>query len=332
MKYTIKDVARLADVSVATASMALNNKDGVNENTRQKVLSVAKKLNYLPNRNAQNLITQSSNSIGLVVTDITNPFFGMLVNEISNIVIEAGYNLQLGVSNDIIEREAQSVNNFIQNRVAGVIVVPSIQDKYDLKHLFDLQSNGIPFAFATTYYPGINADCVMCDLKKGSYLITKKLIDSGHKKIYLLAGNRQAVFSLQRINGYRQAFEESGIDFSEDWIIETLPYFESGYEATNKILKERPEAITTINDVLAMGVLKCLKDNHIRVPQDISVAGYDDLIYTSILETPLTTIRQPIEEIAKKVVHVLFEKIEGKSSDYCTYYIDPILKIRETTK
>lgn len=332
MRYNIKDIASLANVSVATVSMALNNKNGVSEKTKQKVLDIAKKLNYLPDRNAQNLITKSSNSIGLVVTDITNPFFGMLVNEINNFVIEAGYSLLLGISNDIVEREAQSVNNFLQNRVDGIIVVPTMQNKYDLKHLFDLQSNGIPFVFITTYYPGINADCVMCDLKKGSYLITKKLIESGHKKIYLLAGNRHAIFTLFRINGYKQAYEEAGIEYSEDWIVETLPYFENGYEVTNKILKEKPDAITTINDVLAMGVLKCLKDNKIKVPQDISVAGYDDLIYTSILETPLTTIRQPISEIAKEAVDVLFDKIEGKTNDIRTYYIDPVLKIRETTR
>jgi DNA-binding LacI/PurR family transcriptional regulator len=241
--------------------------------------------------------------------------------------------LLLGVSNDIIANEAASIEKFKENRVEGVIVVPSVQVKYDLEHLYDLKSSGIPFVFSTTSYLGINADCVMCDLKKGSYLLTRHLLERGHKKIYLFSGSRTLLFSSHRIEGYKAAFEERGVDRSEEWIKEIFPNYDSAYAMAETLLKSvRPDAIITVNDVMAMGVLKCLKDNGIKVPGDISVAGYDDLLYTSILETPLTTVRQPIIEIARKSVDVLLEKIEQQVETFETYYIDPVLKIRETTK
>ncbi len=333
MKATIKDVARVANVSVATASMAVNNSPKVKASTRERILEAAKRLNYTPNTNARNLINQRSQTIGLVVTDITNPFFGELVNEINYEVLSRGYSLLLGVSNDNIQNEAAGIKKFKENRVEGVIVVPSVQEKYDLEHLYDLKSNGIPFVFSTTSYSGINADCVMCDLKKGSYLLTRHLLKKGHKKIYLFSGSKKMLFSSHRIEGYQAAFEEMGVDRSEDWIKEIFPSYDSAYAMTETLLKSvRPDAIITVNDVMAMGVLKCLKDNGMKVPGDISVAGYDDLLYASLLETPLTTVRQPVKEIARKSVEVLLDKIENGTETYETYYIDPVLKIRETTK
>lgn len=332
MRSTIKDVARVAQVSIATASMAVNNKPGIKSETKNRVLEVAKELNYTPNHSARSLSTQKSNTIGLVVTDITNPFFGMLVNEINNCVLKKEYKLLLGVSNDIMENEVSCIQKFTQDGVEGVIVVPTIQNEYDLTHLYDLNKNAVPFVFATTYYQGIAADCIMTDLKKGSYLLTNKLLKSGHKKIFLFSGNRQAMFSAARIEGYKEAFQEANVVYSEDWIIEVAPNFDGGYEATQDVLNQKPDAITTVNDVMAMGVLKCLKDNQIKVPLDISVAGYDDLMFTSILETALTTIRQPIADIAKKTVEVLFDKINHPSKNMKTYYVEPILKIRETTR
>ena len=331
MKCTIKDVARMAEVSVATASCALNNKGNVKPETKKRILEAAAILKYVPNRNAKNLINNKRNTIGLVVTDTTNPYFGMLVNEINEATANQGYNLLLGISNDLVEREVQIVYGFMQDRVDGIVIVPSGCEEYDLKHLFDLQEQGIPIVFSTTYYRGIEADCVMCDLEKGSYEITTKLLETGHRKIFFVGGSRQAVYTNNRLNGYKKAYRDMGIEYSENWIIESTPTFEKAYMLADKILGGKPDAITTVNDVSAMAVLKILKENNIKVPEEISVAGYDDLLYTSILETPLTTVRQPIRDIAEETIAMLIKRINDPEKKVETVLIDPIIKIRETT-
>lgn len=334
MKITLKELARLANVSVGTASMALNDKPGVNQETRKHVQSLARKLNYTPNLSARSLITKKSSTIGLVVTDITNPFFGLLVNELNNEVISRGYNLLLGVSGDKVVNECASVNAFISQQVEGVIVVPSISASFDLSHLYKLKQYKIPFVFATTMYPGIEANCVMTDLTQGSYMLTKFLIETGHKKIYIIVSGKTTLISAMRIEGYRKAFMERGMACCEDWIVEagSPANFNCAYEAVRRVIGEKPDAITTINDVMAMGAMKCLKDNNIRVPEDISVAGYDDLLYTSLLETPLTTVRQPIADIAGAAVQLLLADIDGAGEPPRTVYVEPILKIRASTR
>lgn len=147
-----------------------------------------------------------------------------------------------------------------------------------------------------------------------------------------MGGPKTAMFAYERFAGYRQAYEEAGLSYHESWLIEAEPDFQGGYEATQKILTDRPDAITAINDLTAMGILKCLKDHNVRVPDDISVAGYDDLVYSSMLETPLTTVRQPIADIAQKTVEVLCRQINGPGTEEKDYYIDPLLKLRDTTK
>jgi DNA-binding LacI/PurR family transcriptional regulator len=332
MGATIRDIARLAGVSVATASMAINNKAGVNAQTRELVLDTARKLNYSPNQNARSLIMRKSGTIGLVVTDLTNPFFSMLVNEINTVVLSHGYNMLLGISNDTVENECRCINTFIGQKAEGIIIVPCAQKDCDLGHIHRLGEQNLPFVMATTAYPGIQADCVMTDLAKGSYLLTRHLLERGHRKIFLISGSRSLVLSDLRIKGYKQAYLERGIPCGEDWIIETTPNFEHGYEVTPNLLRQRPDAITTINDVLALGVLKYLKDNRYDVPGSISVAGYDDLLYTSILETPLTTVRQPVQEIALAAVEMLLNRIGGGSGPAQTQYVEPVLKIRATTR
>ena len=328
---TIKDIARLAGVSVSTASLALNNKTGVSKATRQRVLAAAEQLRYIPNSSARSLITRRSNRIGLVVTDITNPCFGMLTKEISTWARNSGYDLQIGLSDDLMALEKSAVERLMEERVEGIVLVPTIQSEYDLSHLYKLSTHGIPMVFTTAAYNGLSKDCVMCDMGKGTYLLTQHLLRSGHRRIFMIAGSQRAMYSSMRIEGCKRAFAEANLPFSDGWIIESTPTWSGGYEAAQRIVRDLPDAIMTVNDVMAMGVLKYLKEHHIRVPQDVSVAGYDDLDYTCILETPLTTVRQPVGDIARRTIECLVARIQGSQQPEQTYYVDPILKIRDTT-
>lgn len=331
MRITIKDIARLAGVSTATASLALNQRPGVNAETRKKVLRIAESMDYIPNHAAQSLITRKSKLLGLIVTDIRNPFFSMLVDEFNKESEKLGYNLLLGISSDKISNEKKYIEMFINKSVEGVIVVPSVESNPNLSHLSALNQLSIPFVFCTTAYKEIAAPCIMTDLKTGEYKIVKHLLDKGLRKIYLITGYQDLLLSRLRVDGYTQAFHDSGLSYEKDWIVETFPDFDNGYEATIKIIKENPDAIVTINDFLAMGVIKALKDKNIAVPEKVSVAGYDDLFFVSLIETPLTTVRQPVKDICRKTLEILVGMIEGATYSNETSYLDPLIKIRDST-
>jgi LacI family transcriptional regulator len=332
MRVTIKDIAKLANVSVGTASMALNGKSGINEETRKKVVEIANKFNYTPNDSARSLITKKSNCIGLIVTDIRNPFFAMLVDEFNKLTEALGYSLLLGISGDKVSNEKKYVETFISKNVEGIIIVPTIESNPDLSHLYSIKRLDIPLVFCTTAYQGFPESCIMTDLKAGQYEIVKHLLSHGMERIFLITGYQNLLLSQLRFEGYKQAFDEAGKTFQNNWVIETIPDYDHGYESALQIIESKPDAIITINDFLAMGVLKALKDMGISVPQQISIAGYDDLLFSSILETPLSTVRQPVKDICIKTLDVLFSKIKGDNEDAEMHYLDPVLKIRNSTR
>ena len=185
---------------------------------------------------------------------------------------------------------------------------------------------------ATTAFSGIGTDCVMTDLSKGSYLLTRHLLKRGHRKIFLIWGYRELLHFFLRINGYKQAYEEMGFSVSKDWILKTKPYFQNGYEAAEQILISALDAISAINDLLALGALECLKDYAVTVPGSVSVAGYDYLLYNSILDTPLSTVRQLVADIAVSAVETLLKRISGDMSPVQALFFEPSLKIRATTR
>lgn len=331
MKPTIKDIAKIANVSIGTASLALNNKPGVSPATRERVREVAKLYHYTPNDLARALITKKSNLIGLIVSDIHNPFYAAIVGEFNKIFESTPYTLLLGVSDNKIRSEQKYTQMFISKGVDGVIITPSIEVYPDLKHLYDLKDHDIPFLFCTAAYYGFQDPCVMTDLRQGEYQLVKHLLSRGKTRIHLITGNRELQFSKLRIEGYVQAYQEMNLMYQPSWIIETVPDFEHGLAVAENSLTDLPDAFVCVNDYLAMGVLKALKQHGIGVPQDVSVAGYDDLLFSSIVETPLTTVKQPIEKICRKSAEILMNQIEGKKEEAILHSFQPELILRDST-
>ncbi len=329
---TIKDVARAALVSVGTASMALNGKPGVNEETRERVIEIARNLNYKPNPYARFLTCKQTNIIGLIVTDITNPFFGNVINYVQRELSGNGYDIMLGISRGSIKEEKKIIQKFIDMQVDGVIVVPSHNPVSDTSHYTELEKVKIPACFITSYYPDINASCIMTDLRDGSYQLTKYLLENGHHRIVYLVGNLSVPVSSLRVDGYTFAYRDAGITHNPEWIITTDVTLQGGYDGTRLVLsKFHPDAIITINDFMAMGVLKCLKENNIDVPRDISVAGYDDLIYSSMLETPLTTVHQPLEQICQRTVSLFLKELKKPDTIREKILLKPSLVVRASS-
>jgi LacI family transcriptional regulator len=330
----LEDVARAAGVSVATASLVMNNRQGVNKNTRTRVINTAKRLGYSPNNRARGLVLRKTNCIGLVVTDIENPFFGSITRYIAEYIRDEGYNLILSVSNDDPAFESQIILNFIRERVEGVVIVPTLLPKQETVCLKQLETHHIPYVFISSFYQGISCDCVMTDLEEGSYKMTNYLLSQGHRVLVILvSSNSEAIPSKLRIRGCKRAFEDEGLIFRDNWVFECAKTdFQSGFEKTKEIFQRiKPDAVMAINDIMALGAKRAIKELGYKIPEDISVAGCDDLIFSSISEIPLTTIKQNIPMMCRKTVDVLMNRIKKKRRSAQLYKIEPELIIRKST-
>lgn len=334
----LKDVAATAGVSTATVSLVLNKKPGVNAKTREKVLQVSRRLGYTPNSIAQRLATQRSRTIGVIVTDIENPFFATVAKYLDEHIKEAGYGLIFEISNDDLTREENSIRDLIGKRVEGLVIVPTLRKLRSDFSIFDqLRALGIPCVFLTSYYPGLDCHCVMTDLERGSYLITRHLIAQGHRDIAFLALHDPRVIpAALRIKGFMRALREEKCTFRDDMIVRCRePSFRSGYEKTASLIKKRkPDAIMAINDILALGAKRALNEAGYNVPGDIAVAGFDDVIFASISEVPLTTVKQDVPELCKLAVRDLMALLARKDPSRRRFVfrsVPPKLIVRAST-
>ena len=330
---TIRDVASVANVSTGTVSMVLNGSGKTSENTKKRVMDVVDRMGYVPNPYARSLSLSKSYQIGFIVTDLTNPFFGMMVDHIQREVEKHNNSLLVSMTNNSITKEKSTVENYIKRGIDGIIIVPAHEQNADVSHIYKLFDKKIPTVFISSHHTGIEQNCIMTDLAAGALDLTMHLLKTGHKSITLLSGYRGLVLSEERINGFLQAHREMNIPVSKDQIIQTDPIYVGGYNAAKQVMQgTTPDAIMCVNDLVAMGVLTCLREMKLNVPSDVSVTGYDDLIYSSMLDKPLTTVRQPIKKMAIESVDLLFNLISGKEGLQKPMLLEPEVKIRESSR
>ena len=332
-RCTIKDVAKLANISPATVSLVLNDRPGVNEKTKKRVLEAVEKLNYRPNQIARNLINKKANAIGLVISDICNPFYGELAYNMQKEMDRRNINLTIGISNNKVKNEKHIVDSMIKRGVDGIVLVPARDGEGDLAHLYELQKMNVPLVFITSRYQGIKADTVMVDLEQATYELTQYLISRGERKIVFVVEKRSLLHVERRIAGFRRAFLENGLILDEEDIIEIDPDVESGMLVTkNRILGKKPDSIIAINAFTAFGIVKELRENNVMVPDEISVSCFDDLELASLLYTPLTVVKQPLDEMCKEALDILEKRIQGENREICEKLILGQLIVRASTK
>ncbi len=331
-KTTIKDVAALAGVSVGTASMAMNDSPRISAQTKQLVLDAVAQLDYHRNPYARSFSLSSSHTIGFLVPDLLNSFFGEMAGCLQKEVERRGNALMFGLSNESSAQEAKLIRQFIDRGIDGLIIVPVVENAPDLTHIRTLIKDTFPFVFISSYYKGIEANCVMTDLCKGSYDLTLQLLDSGHRHVILISGNPELVPFAERIKGFIQAHRDRNIPFSADRIITTLSMsFQGGYDAIRKVyFSQKIDAILAINDVMAMGIVSSLHACGVRVPEDVSVAGYDDISVSGLQETPLSTVHQPLEQMSRIAVENLFRQINGDATVVEPVYLEPRVVLRKS--
>lgn len=334
MKVTISDIARMANVSKATVSRVINNKpEGVGKETRDNVLRIIEECGFQPSMIARGLVTNKTKSLGLIITDIANSFFPLLVRGVEDYAKKFGYSIFLCNSDNSPKKEKEYIKAFIEKNVDGVILSSSMTET-SFHHKI-LKSKNIPLVLLDRCVDGSDYDaCVFLDNVKGAYLAVNYLIDNGHKNIAFISGTKTAIISLNRLKGYKKALEERNIKVNEDIIVEGNWQIDSGYKRTMELLDQGKEftAIFAGNDLMAVGAIKALKSRNIKIPEQVEIIGFDNIDLSWIIEPQLSTVGQPAYKMGAKGAQQLINLIEGKKIVNKSIILEPELILRETTK
>ncbi|MBA9028546.1 LacI family DNA-binding transcriptional regulator [Peribacillus huizhouensis] len=313
---TIKDIAKRANVSVATVSYVLNNTRFVSPEKKKRVEEAIKELNYVPNAVARGLRVKNSKVISLVVSDITNPFYPDIAKACEQVAYQSGYTLNIVNTNDQDDRFIKAVMQLREGKVDGIINTTVLDHHRSLME--NLIKDKYPIVLAHRLLDGINMDTVVADNIQAAIDATNHLINLGHKKIAFMTGVTKSSINNLRIKGFLKAMKDANLPTKEDWLASGQAKYQQSYDLTKELLKNsnnRPTAIINISDLGALGVLDAAGDLGIMVPEELAVVGFDDLFISSMRSVQLTTIRIPRYEIGQKSMELLIDKITNNDTN-----------------
>ena len=321
---TIKDVAKRAGVSPATASRVAGNYGYVSTEKRQRVLKVIADLGYKPNRIAQSMVTKSTRTVGLVLTDIQNPFFAHLARGVEDAVWEHGYALFLANTDENLQRENAILTALQEKMVDGLVLVPASSRYSSARNA--LIEQGIPLVLLDRASDGLDVDTILVDNKQGAYTAVSHLIELGHKHIGMIVDNLDITTNEERIAGYRSALVDHGLPLEESLIQSCQFTQRSAYTIAREMLRrsDRPSALFTAYNLISIGTLFAIHEAGLRIPEDISIVGFDDVEWNQVISPKLTATAQPVYEMGKVAGERLIARLKGDKS--------PALEIRLKTK
>jgi len=323
---TIRDVSRESGLSIATVSRAISNPEMVSKQSLLRVNKAIEKLQYRPNLSAQKFRLQRTNTIVVLVPDIANLFFATLISGVEDTAAKHGYNVLLGDTRDNMNREEEFIR-LVETRQADGLIQLTPHSKNALLPMKDVKAINAAGCEGTPYL-SVRIDNIDAAQKMVQYLI-----NLGHKRIGVISGLRDNAHSKERLQGYRQALEKAGLSYEENLVVEGDFKYWSGLNAVRHILKmeDRPTAIFCANDQMAIGAMKGIKEQGLRIPEDISITGFDDLDVSSYCDPSLTTIRQPAVEMGEKAAELLFRIIDGRQPSFSEYILPYEIIIRDST-
>lgn len=326
---TIRDVAREAGVSVATVSRVLNQSAAVTQETREKVLSIVGQLGYRPNANAQALASQVSDTIGVVVMDVSDPFFGALVKAVDTVAQRMQKHVLINNSYHQADKERHAIEVLIRQRCGALIVHAKALADEELASLMD-QVPGM--VLINRVVAGYAHRCVCLDNVSGALMATRMLLQQGHQRIGYLGSSHIIEDTDQRRQGWRQALIEQNITPAESWIASAEPDMQGGEAAMVELLGRNLQlsAVFAYNDGMAAGALAALKDNGIAVPQNLSLIAFDDIPLARYTDPQLTTVRYPIASMAKLATELALLGAAGKLDRNATHCFMPTLVRRHS--
>ena len=307
---TIRQVAKLAGVAPITVSRVINNAGYISAETRQKVEAAVSQLGYVPNTLSQSLRWKQTGMLALVLTDVTNPFWTTVARGVEDAASEAGYHVILCNTDESPQKQEEYLTALLQKRVDGMLLVPARDDLEDIQRVQMLK---VPLVVLDRRLSQPVVDAVRCDSESGAYQLTRLLLERGHRLIALLTGPEHVATATDRVTGYRRALRAAGIDSDGESVFYGAFTIQSGQDMARQALalNPRPTAIFAGNNFIAIGMMQTLREAGIRVPEEISVVGFDDLPASLLLDPFLTVAAQPAYEMGREATNLLIKRLAG---------------------
>ncbi|MCY9141741.1 LacI family DNA-binding transcriptional regulator [Peribacillus frigoritolerans] len=330
-RVTLQQVAKHAGVSTSTASLIVRNNPRISEATRKKVLKSMHELGYVYDRIAANLRSQSSDTVGIIITDISNTFFSEFLIGVHDALDEVGYTVLLGTTFDSVAKQDHLLSTMMEHRVGGLILCPVSESSQDtIERLNEIDT---PMVLAVRELPGVNSDYVGIDYPEGARIAVDHLLGKGHKRIALLGGIKESSTWIERMEGYHEALSRAGLEVDESLVIDSAPTREGGLEAVLKVLENPnpPTAIFCFSDLIAFGVMQGLMMKGITPGKDMDIVGFDNVPVAEIYHPPLTTISSFPRRIGKEAANLLYQQMEKIEREQQRIILNPELIIRESS-
>lgn len=335
MRYTIKDIAEELGVSVTTVSLIINNRPcRISEETRKNVWRLVQKYNYTPNYNARALVTKKTQTIGLIVPDIGNSYFSELVKGVTRAAQQEEYSVVFCSSDNSGKNDIQNTSLLISKQIDGLILAPSLckSNRQDIAQFNDLaQRNNLPVVLADRAIPYSSFNCVQSNNRQGGHSAAEFLLQLGHKKIGCITGPLEVDSARQRYQGYADALQKAGIPLNPCFVVEGDYQMESGAQGAQLLLQQGITALFACNDMMALGAMREIRRQKLKLPRHISLIGFDGINVCDLLDPPLTTIRQPLYQVGKSAFQLIARLIQTPNSKMQTIMLPPTLVERGTT-
>ena len=310
---TIKDVARRAGVSAMTVSRVINSSPSVSPDTRSRVELAIAELGYIPSRLARGLSAQRTGTLALIVPDVANPFFTLIVRGSEDVARRAGYRVLLCDTRADLDLEREVIDEMIAHRVEGILIAPVSDRSRD--HLRQLARFGVPFVLVDRTVPGLDADTVLGDSTGGARRLVEHLIALGHRRIGMITESGTVSTARDRRSGYEAALADAGLDVDPELLVEGSVDPDGGREGMRRLLEldRPPTAVFTVNNLVALGAIEAVRAAGREVPDDVALVCFDDIEYASRLHPFLTVMEQPAETFGTLGTQLLLERIERRA-------------------
>ena len=330
MPAKIEDVARQAGVSTATVSRVLSGKPYVSDDLRERVMSAVQDLNYRPSRVARSLRVQRSSIIGLIVSDIQNPFFTSVVRAVEDTAYQHKFSVFLCNSDENSEKETMYVELMVAEHVAGVILSPTLGQNDIYRHLAEA---GVPAVAIDRRVTNVDIDTVLVDNVGAARQAVLHLLEMGHRRIGAVIGTPVSSTGEERLRGYVEALQVYGIAVEPELIRAGAPRIATGHDFANELLTlpQPPSAIFTGNNLLTLGALSAIHARGLRIPDDIGIAAFDEMEWMYFVKPALTVVAQPTYELGRRAVDLLLLRMEDPDRPYQEVVLEAALHIRESS-
>ncbi|MCY6355166.1 LacI family DNA-binding transcriptional regulator [Clostridium sp. ZS2-4] len=315
MSVTINDIAKAAGVSPATISRVLNNSGYVKEETRQKILSVIKELNYTPSAIARSLSTSKTNTIGVIVPDVNNPFFGEVIKGISEIADMHDLNIILCDTDESLDKELKAIKLLKEQRIQGILITPtSVEEDFNSEYLSTLENLGIPIVLVDGHVKYSTFSGVFVDNIKGAFEATEALIKAGHRKIGIITGRMNSKPAKDRFIGYKKALAINNIPLDERYIFNGEYRLDSAYNAAKQLLmmEDRPTAVFICSNMMTLGCIKALMEQNMKIPEDMAIVAFDNIEVLNIVGINISSVNGPTIEMGKIGMRMLIDILNNK--------------------